>query len=113
MQQMPRKLVKRNTKRYRASMVYPWLLSAPCIDLKGGIVRYTTADGFNVCEKKHSQSHGWFKEEHEAVWHLVIMLAGSSILAKSGKVAVPMLARFQLYDLKKITNEIIKHYNLN
>jgi hypothetical protein len=48
---MPRKLVKRNTKRYRASMVYPWLLSAPCIDLKGGIVRYTTPEGFNVCEK--------------------------------------------------------------
>ena len=94
-------------------MVYPWLLSAPCIDLKGGIVRYTTPEGFNVCEKKHTSFHAWFKEEHEAVWHLVIMLAGSSVMAKSNKVHIPMLVRFQLYDLKKITNEIIRHYNPN
>lgn len=110
---MPSKLVKRNTRKYRASMVYPWLMAAPCIDLKGEIVRYTTPEGFNVCEKKRSSSHAWFKEEHLAIAHLVIMLAGSSIVAKDTKAIVPLLARFQLYDLKKVTTKIINYYNLN
>lgn len=99
--------------RYRASMTWPWLMGAKCVRLKGNIVRYQSFDLVYICEAYRTASHQWFDDPEIAANHLFVMLAGASLMRKSGNYTMSKLVQYQLYDFRKVCQNVLKSKNLN
>lgn len=94
-------------------MSWPWLYGANCVRLKGNIVRYQTLDLVYICEQERSASHQWFDELDSATRHLFVMLAGATLMRKSDKYIISRLVQFQLYDFRKVCQNVLNSQNLN